>query len=191
MRIGTWIVLSWLAISTLGCGGGTPAAADPVHAPAEIASLSYSVDVKPGEGTMTQPTADALRQALEEAGFHLGGDADVVFELTVRDVEAPQFFKVVMNGVEQRKRSVTATLRAVSGDKVLDEKTSMFVSTESQPVDPKQLRPLLKHFAESKKLEEVALELAIDRSRKKLKEMPGGDKPGGDEGDAPKPAPEE
>lgn len=167
-----WISLALAPLT--GCAGSAAEIA-PVHAQPEIAAIAFGLGVASGVGTLQRETDTALRQALAEAGFQLTeADADLLLQVEERDQDAPQFFKIMVNGAEQKKLTVTLTLKILGGETRSDElerHALTFVTTQGQPIDAKQLRPLVKQLAESKKLQELGLNLAIDRSRKKLDSM--------------------
>ena len=168
-----WICLTLAPLG--GCTGGSTEVLEPVHAQPEIAALAFSVAVASGTGQLQRETEVALNQALAEAGFQLtDSDADLNLVAVEKDQEAPQFFKIVVNGTEQKKLTVLVTLRVMGGerrDQQLEEFSTSFMVTQGEAIDPKQMRPLVKRLVESKKLQELGLNLAIDRSRKKLNTM--------------------
>lgn len=176
MRTPAALVWIGLALAPLGgCGGASKEVLEPVHAQPEIAAIAFGVGVASGVGHLQSETEVALKQALSEAGFQLtDSDQDINLLALEQDQEAPQFFKVVVNGTEQKKLTVKVTLRVMGGerrDEQLEVFSTSFTVTQGEAIDPKLMRPLVKRLVESKKLQELGLNLAIDRSRKKLDTM--------------------
>lgn len=189
--------LAALAAATIGGGlamGATGCASSEVVGPVklrgEAAELTYGLDVKLGQGTMTKPSADAIRNALINAGFRVGDekDAAVVLDVELRDVDEPQVWVVTVNGKVQKKRRVTAVMRAVTRDgKVLGQKSIQFVVKDEGEVEEEKVLPLVNHFAELKDLSSFGLEYQIDRSASKASKSKSA-RDESDEGE-PKPKP--
>ncbi len=176
------------ALFVAGCASSEVVA--PVKLRGEAAELTYGLDVKLGEGTMTKPSREAIRNALINAGFRVGDakEAQVVLEVELRDVDEPQVFVVTVNGKVQKKRRVTAVMRAVTREgKILGQKSLQFVVKDEGEVEEEKVVPLVNHFAELKDLSSFGLEYQIDKSASKASKSKGAED-GADEGDAkPKP----
>lgn len=184
VRVGLVAIVLGTTLVGAGCAASTPDVAM-VKVDGEVATMSYALRVKPGEGTMTKMTGDAARNALMSAGFRLENEkeADVILELELSDIEQKSFIVMTVNGKQQTKRAVTAVMRAVSqSGKTIDQHVAKFTVTQDEEVDEKKLAALTNHFAKSSELERYSLERQIERVK-------GGGSPddeGGEEAAKPK-----
>lgn len=157
-----------------GCGSKAEPAT-PARIEGDAATLQFGLRVEAGSGTMVKASEEAVRSALENAGFRLGEekDADVVLELALSDVDAPQFIQMTVNGKQLKKRAVTAVMKAVgkNGD-TLTQKRHTFKVTEGNAVEDDDVRGLVGHFTGNAELNRFGLEMQIERAEKKVKTSP-------------------
>ncbi len=156
-----------------GCANNAEPAT-PARIEGDAATLQFGLRVEAGDGTMVKASEEAVRNALISAGFRLGeeADADVVLELQLSDIDAPQFIQMTVNGKQMKKRAVTAVMKAVGKNgSALTHKKHTFKVTDGEEVEEEDVRGLIGHFTGNADLNRFGLEMQIERATNKVKKI--------------------